>query len=103
APARAAGGWRAAAGAVELLVGPQLELVEVGLVVVAAGLEDDHVLAGLRQLAGDDAAAGAGADDDGVGGQRQVRRARARDRDRLGRLVRGRRGGARPWISDGGP
>ena len=82
----ALGGLRDAARAVEVLVGPELELVEVRLVVVAAGLQDDDLLAGGRELAGDHAAARARADDDGVGGQRQRVADRAHERDRLGRL-----------------
>ena len=50
-----------------LLVGRQLELGEVGLVVVAGGLEHDDVEAALRQHGRDDGAAGARADDADVG------------------------------------
>ena len=44
------------AAPVEVLVGPQLELVEVGLVVVAAHLQYAHLLASAGQLTGDHAA-----------------------------------------------
>ena len=52
---------------VAALVGGQLELVEVGLVGVAAHLEHADLLAGARELARDDRAAGTGADDADVG------------------------------------
>ena len=61
-----------AAAPVQVLVGPQLELVEVALAVVAACLEHDHIEAALAELAGDHAAARARADDADVGRERQL-------------------------------
>ncbi len=67
----------------EVLVRPQLELVEVGLVVVAARLQHDDALARLRQGAGDCPTAGAGADDDDIGVERDLVALRDEGLDRL--------------------
>ncbi len=55
-----------AAAPVEVLVGPELVLVEVRLVEEAAHVEHDHPLAGLGERRGDHAAARARAHDHGV-------------------------------------
>ena len=91
---------RRAATPVSLLVGGQLELEEVRLVLVGTGLEDDDPLAGLRQRAGDDAAAGTRADDHHVGLDRLGLAGRLVRRDRL--RPDGRRGEGTA-VAEGGP
>ena len=51
----------------ELLVSGEFDVVEVGLVVVTAQLHDDHLLAGLGELACDEPASAAGSDHHDVG------------------------------------
>ena len=55
-----------------LLICRQFGLHEVGFVVVAARLEDDHPLAGFRQQRGGHSAAAAGADDDDIRLERRL-------------------------------
>src|SRR5438552_1114279 len=59
----AIGGRERPSAQVEVLIAPRLELVEVGLVEVAAGLDHADPLALSGQRSGDDSAAGARADD----------------------------------------
>ena len=73
---------------VELSHHGELELVEVGLVVVTPFLQYDHVLAGRGQLGRDHATARTGTDHDRIATQRGVTVER-RGSDTLGR--RGRR------------
>ena len=62
----AVGGGKEATPQEQVLICRQFGLLEVGFVVVAAGLEDDHPLAGFRQQRGGHSAAAAGADDDDI-------------------------------------
>ena len=85
------GGRGEAALVVQLAHHRQLQLVEVGLVVVTAFLQDDHVLAGRRQLGRHHPTACARADDNGIAGQCRVAVKRCR-LDDLGRRRRRRHG-----------
>ena len=76
---RAVPRWHQPAAQEQVLVGPELELVEVALVVVAAHLEHDDVLALTRERPRDHAAAGARPDHAHVGVEHHlVRRGRTR-------------------------
>ncbi len=87
------------AAPVEVLPRPQLELVEVGLVEVAAHLEHHHLKARLRELARDHAAARARADDHHVA----LEALPALWRQRHDRLVHRRRRRDRPGVAEGLP
>src|SRR4029077_1391350 len=69
---RAVGGGGVSPLEVQLAHHGKLELIEVGLVVVAALLQYDDVLPGRRQLARYDTATSTGSDHDRVAGQRRV-------------------------------
>ncbi len=84
---------------VEVLIGPQLELVEVGLVEVAAELEDHDLHPAGGELRGDHAAARARADDHRVGLEGRL----ALDRQRGDPLWLVGRGGDRPRIAESRP
>ena len=89
-----------AAAPVEVLVGPELVLVEVGLLEQTAGLEHQHLQPGAGQCRRDHAAAGARAHHHGVGLVGRVLAGRHQRRDRA-RALLGHR--ARPGVAEAGP
>ena len=89
-----------AAAPVQVLVGPELVLVEVGLLEQAAGLEHQHLQPGAGQCRRDHAAAGARAHHHGVGLVDRVLAGRHQRRDRA-RALLGHR--ARPGVAEAGP
>ena len=99
----ALGGRERSAVEEDVLVGPELEPVELGLVVVAAHLEHADLLARGRELAGDHPSPRPGADDDGVGGQRELRLGGDDRNDRPLDLGGGLRQRLRARIADSGP
>ena len=84
----AVGGGEEPAAQEEVLIRDQFQLDEVGLVPVAACLQGDDPLAGLRQHSGGDPAAAAGADHDHIRLKRRLA-GRGDDVKCLGRLRRG--------------